>query len=159
MKHLLISAFFTATPLFASAQVGVAVHLNIGDPNFYGQVDLEPGVAPPVVYSTPMVVQPGPPGVYYPPLYLRVPIPYTQNWPQYCYYYNACNIPVFFIQEAWYLNVYAPMYRSRYPHGHREFVPRVYYQRDARHPQHELHHDERVDHRDRHEETREEEHR
>jgi hypothetical protein len=157
MKRLLLAALCAATPLFGMAQVNVGVNLNIGDPNFYGQVDLDQGVAPPVIYNTPVAVQPAPPGVYYPPVYLRVPPIYVQNWPQYCYYYNACNMPVFFVQENWYLTVYAPMYRSRYPYGHRGFVPRAMYQRNAQPPQHvEQRHDERGDHRkdERHEDER-----
>ena len=99
----------------------------IGDPGYYGQVDLVNNTPPPTIYSTPMVVQPAPPGVYYPPVYLRVPPMYYQNWPQYCGFYNACFYPVFFVQEGWYMNIYSPWYHRYYPYGRPGFTARVYY--------------------------------
>ncbi|PRC92416.1 hypothetical protein [Solimicrobium silvestre] len=162
MKRLLLATLLAASPLLSMAQVSVGVNLNIGDPNFYGQVDLENGPPPPVMYSTPVVVQPAPPGVYYPPVYLRVPTVYYQNWPQYCGMYNACYQPVFFVQENWYMHVYAPMYRSRYPHGRPGFAPRAFYnQHGGPGPRVEERRDEHGGqrHEDRHEEHREEDHR
>jgi hypothetical protein len=99
----------------------------IGDPGYYGQVDLVNNTPPPLIYSTPMVVQPAPPGVYYPPVYLRVPPMYYQNWPQYCGFYNACFYPVFFVQEGWYMNIYSPWYHRYYPYGRPGFTARVFY--------------------------------
>ena len=99
----------------------------IGDPNYYGQVDLGNNTAPPIVYATPMVVQPAPPGIFYPPVYLRVPPMYYQNWPQYCGFYNACFYPVFFVQDSWYMSVYSPWYRRYYPYGRPGFTAHIYY--------------------------------
>lgn len=99
----------------------------VGDPNYYGQVDLVNNPPPPVVYATPVVVQPLPPGVVYPPIYLRVPPVYYQNWPYYCGYYNACAYPVLFVQDAWYLGWYSPWYLRWYPRGRPGFVVRFGY--------------------------------
>jgi len=99
----------------------------VGDPNYYGQVDLVNNTPPPVIYSTPVVAQPAPPGVVYQPVYLRVPPAYYQNWPQYCGYYNACYYPVYFVQESWYISIYSPWYRRYYPYGRPGFVAHVYY--------------------------------
>jgi len=99
----------------------------VGDPAYYGQVDLVNNTVPPTVYATPVVAQPAPPGVYYQPVYMRVPAVYYQNWPQYCGYYNACFYPVFFVQESWYVGFYSPWYRRYYPYGRPGFVARVYY--------------------------------
>ncbi len=127
----------------------------IGDPGYYGQVDLVNNAPPPVIYSTPYVVQPAPPGVYYPPVYLRVPPMYYQNWPQYCGFYNACLYPVFFVQEGWYMNIYSPWYHRYYPYGRPGFSARVFYNghgggyhgephydRGVRHDEHEHEHHE-----------------
>jgi len=136
MKHVLLLALFAALPLISSAQeqypmqapmAAPPVNAPIGDQNYYGQVDLANNAPPPVVYTTPVVVQPAPPGVVYPPVYLRVPPGYYQNWPQYCGFYNACFYPVFFVQESWYINVYSPWYLRYYPYGRPGFVAHVYY--------------------------------
>jgi len=169
MKRLLLSSVITASlatlliasPPSALAQVSVGVNFNVGDPNFYGQVDLENGPPPPVMYNTPVVVQPAPPGVYYPPVYLRVPPAYYQNWPQYCSYYNACYQPVFFVQDSWYLRVYSPMYRTRYPQGRPGFAPHAYYNgRGGPAPRYEERHDDHGGQRhEEHHDDRREEHR
>ncbi len=99
----------------------------VGDPNYYGQVDLVNNTPPQVVYSTPAIVQPPPPGIVYQPVYLRVPPVYYQNWPQYCGYYNACYYPVYFVQDSWYIGIYSPWYRRYYPYGRPGFVAHVYY--------------------------------
>ena len=114
-------------PMQQQVQMPAAPQAPVGDPSYYGQVDLVNNTAPALVYSTPAVVQAPPPGVYYPPVYLRVPPVYYQNWPQYCGYYNACFYPVFFVQEGWYLNVYSPWYRRYYPYGRAGFRAHVYY--------------------------------
>ncbi|PRC92417.1 hypothetical protein [Solimicrobium silvestre] len=154
MKRLLLAALLAASPLLSMAQVNVDV--NIGAPNFYGQVDLENDAPPPVVFLTPVVVQQVPSDVYYPPVYLRVPETYYQHWPQYCAMYNACYQPVFFVQESWYLQVYAPMYRSRYPYGRPGFTPRAYYGA-PRYDYGPPRYDDRRDHRnERHDDRRDE---
>ena len=126
MKRLLLPALFAILPVigFAQDQDGPAPP-PIGDPGYYGQVDLTDNNAPPVIYSTPVIVQQAPQGVYYPPVYLRVPPVYYQNWPQYCGYYNACFYPVFFVQEGWYINWYGPWYRRYYPYGRPGFSART----------------------------------
>lgn len=125
MKRVLLSALFAVFPLIGFAQD--YAQIPVGHPGYYGQVDLIDNTPPPVIYSTPVVVQPVPAGVYYPPVYLRVPPGYYQNWPQYCELYNACFYPVFFVQEGWYVNIYSPWYRRYYPYGRPGFTVRIYY--------------------------------
>ncbi len=115
-------------PTISSAQDAPMQAPPVGDPNYYGQVDMVDNAPPPVIYSTPVMVQPAPIGVVYPPVYLRVPPVYYQNWPMYCGYYNACFYPVYFVQDAWYLNWYGPWYHRYYPYGRPGFVARVYFQ-------------------------------
>ena len=133
------------TPLLSMAQIRIGLNLNVGHPEFYGQIDLENAPPPQVIYSTPMVVEQG--GEYTQPLYLRVPEEYHRHWPRYCSMYNACRHPVYFVREDWYANEYAPHYRQHYPQGRPEFVPRVVYSA----PQ-EQRYDERGEHRERYEE-------
>ena len=168
MKHVLLPALFALLPIAGFAQVQVQLQVPMpqqmpmpqqapmpapqqvpmGDPGYYGQVDLVNNTVPPVVYATPVVIQTPPPGVYYPPVYLRVPPMYYQNWPQYCGYYNACFYPVFFVQDGWYLNMYSPWYRHAYPYGRPGFTARVYFNghgggyHGERHEEHGQFHDE-----------------
>lgn len=134
MKRALLVAMLTMLPLIGLAQEEASgwdqmpppPAVPVGDPGYYGQVDVI-NTAPPVVYATALIVQVPPPGVIYSPVYLRVPTYYYQNWPQYCGFYNACFYPVFFVQEVWYANVYAPWYRHYYPYGRPGFVAHVRY--------------------------------
>jgi hypothetical protein len=65
------------------------------------------------------------------PLYLRVPPGHAKKWSKHCGAYNACGRRVYFVRDDWYVNDYAPRYRSE--HGRHD--------RDDR----------RDDHRDKHE--------
>ena len=55
-------------------------------------------------------------GVARAPLYLRVPPGHARDWRRYCGRYDACGAPVYFVQDTWYRNVYAPRYRA--DHGY-----------------------------------------
>ena len=102
-----------ATPAFAQ-DVGVSV--SVGQPGFYGRIDMgDLGRPPALLYAQPIVVTPGPVGVVRPPIYLRVPPGHARHWRQYCARYNACGQPVYFVQDSWYNDVYVPYYRRTYP--------------------------------------------
>jgi hypothetical protein len=56
------------------------------------------------------------------PVYLWVPPGHQKNWRKHCYRYNACGVPVYFVQENWYRGHVAPQ-RGYYredddDHGH-----------------------------------------
>lgn len=111
MKHFLLAAALAAVaaPAFA-ADVGVSV--SIGEPGFYGRLDIGSYPQPQVIYPQPIVIQSVPVGVVAEPLYLRVPPGHRKNWAKHCRKYNACGQPVYFVQDRWYNNVYAPRYRE-----------------------------------------------
>jgi hypothetical protein len=110
MKRLLFIAALTvfAAPSFAS--VGVSV--NIGEPGFYGQIDIGNYPQPRVVYAQPVIIQRE--VVASEPIYLRVPPGHRKNWKRYCGQYNACGRPVYFVANTWYTNEYAPRYRREH---------------------------------------------
>ena len=89
----------------------VDVSIRVGQPNFYGRIDVGDVSRPQVVYAQPIIVQPPPAGVVVQPIYLRVPPGHAKHWNKHCQRYNACGQPVYFVQERWYNNVYAPRYR------------------------------------------------
>ena len=115
-KLLTSLMLFLGVTTLANADVGVAV--NIGQPGFYGQIVLGNAYpVPQIVYPQPVIVQPPPVAVVQPPMYLRVPPGHMKRWPQYCGNYGACGRQVYFVQDNWYQNVYAPRYNNANGYG------------------------------------------
>jgi hypothetical protein len=104
---LLLAA--SALPAFA-ADVGVSV--SVGQPGFYGRIDIGNAPRPVLIYPQPVVIQ----KVYVaqppPPLYLHVPPGHAQKWSKHCHKYDACSRPVYFVKDDWYNNVYVPHYQQ-----------------------------------------------
>ncbi len=112
MKKILLAAtLFAITATSIAADVGVSI--NIGQPGFYGQIDIGNAPPPRLVYARPIIVQQT---AHYveEPMYLRVPPGHAKKWSKHCGKYNACNRKVFFVQDNWYNNVYAPHYRNEH---------------------------------------------
>ncbi len=95
-----------------SAYAEVNVSIGVGQPGFYGQINIGSAPQPELINPTPVVIQPGPPGVLGEPMYLHVPPGYVKNWRKYCGRYNACGHPVYFVSNKWYNKVYVPHYRT-----------------------------------------------
>lgn len=117
VKSFFVSlVLISATATASAADVGVSV--NIGQPGFYGRLDIGDFPQPRVVYNTPVIIQRQ--VEVYDPIYLRVPPGHSKNWKNYCGRYQACGRPVYFVQDSWYQNEYAPAYRERHSkkHGH-----------------------------------------
>jgi len=118
LKRLLFSGLLlAATGSALAADVGVSI--SVGQPGFYGRIDIGdyPYPQPRLIYSNPIIVHRHA-DVYYEPLYLRVPPGHAKNWRRYCGRYNACGQPAYFVQDNWYRNEYAPVYRERHGYGH-----------------------------------------
>ena len=115
MKRFLIAATMAAatliTPAYA-ADVGVSV--TIGDPGFYGRIDIGDYPYPPprVIYSQPRVVERV--VIEREPVYLRVPPGHRKHWDWYCRQYGACGERVYFVQDDWYRRDFVPNYRERH---------------------------------------------
>ncbi len=132
-----IAASLVATP---AAAADVNVSIGIGDPSFYGRLDIGGMAPPPLLYTRPLLVTRGP--LIEEPLYLRVPPGHARNWRSHCGRYNACGRRVYFVQDNWYRTVYAPRYRHE--HGDRRGDRREYRHDDRRADQRNDH---RGDHR------------
>ncbi|MBK7648089.1 MAG: hypothetical protein IPJ12_13250 [Betaproteobacteria bacterium] len=111
MKRFLIAATLAAAALSASVPAAAQVSVSIGQPGFYGRLDIGGFPAPPLLFPQPMMIERVPVGR--PPLYLRVPPGHSRNWRKYCHRYNACGERVFFVQDNWYQQEYAPRYQER----------------------------------------------
>lgn len=97
----------------ALAEVGMSI--SIGEPGFYGRIDIGDAPRPALVYSQPMIIERT--AVVRPPIYLYVPPGQVKKWPKYCHKYNACGQRVYFVQDRWYNDVYAPHYRAEHGRG------------------------------------------
>ncbi len=93
-----------------AADVGVSV--SVGQPGFYGRIDIGNAPPPVLIYPQPVVVQKvyvaQPPA----PLYLHVPPGHAQKWSKHCHKYDACSRPVYFVKDDWYNTVYVPHYQK-----------------------------------------------
>lgn len=80
-------------------------------PGVYGRINIGNAPPPPLIYAEPVIIQR--PAVVVPrtPIYLYVPPGHAKNWGKHCGRYNACNQPVYFVQEP-------PPRRGPPPRGH-----------------------------------------
>jgi len=98
--------------LSAAAQAQVSV--SIGQPGFYGRIDIGDAPPPRLIYAQPVIIERDRYYMDRPPLYLRVPVGYQRDWRRHCRVYNACGQRVFFVQDAWYNDQYVPHYWRRH---------------------------------------------
>lgn len=119
ITKILFTAALAALALPASA-ADVGVSISIGEPGFYGRIDIGDYPRPRVIYAEPMIIHPVPVGVRYQPLYLHVPPGHAKNWRKHCKHYDACGRPVYFVEERWYNDIYVPAYHEKHhgPKGH-----------------------------------------
>jgi len=98
-----------AVPVLA-ADVGVSA--NVGEPGFYGHIEIGNVPQPPLlIYPEPVIISPAPVGVVLAPVYLYVPPGHAKHWDKHCHKYNACGQRVYFVQEGWFNDVYVPHYQ------------------------------------------------
>lgn len=103
-----IAATLLALPALAGAQVSVSV----GQPGFYGRIDVGDYPSPRLIYAEPRLVERV--RVRPAPVYLRVPPGHAKHWEKHCQDYGACARPVYFVQDDWYETVYVREYRDRH---------------------------------------------
>jgi len=110
-------ALVLALATLPSRAADVGVSISIGQPGYYGQINIGEVPQPPVViYNAPVVIERDP---HYagPALYLRVPPGYEKHWSKHCREYGACGRPVYFVRDDWYRGTYVPHYQQ---HHHEE---------------------------------------
>ncbi len=117
MKHFLfVIMMMLAVTSAQAADVGVSV--SVGQPGFYGRIDIGNYPQPEVIYAKPVVIHPAPAGVVYQPIYVHIPPGHEKHWSKHCAKYNACGRPVYFVRDRWYNEVYVPQYQARHGKGH-----------------------------------------
>lgn len=79
----------------------VGVSIEISQPGVYGRVDIGRFPQPAVIVPQPVII--GRPVMVAPqPVYLWVPPGHRKNWRKHCRDYNACGVPVYFVDHRWY---------------------------------------------------------
>lgn len=124
MKHfqLILAAsvaVLVATTGSSAIAADVGVSVQIGQPGFYGRINLGNSPPPVLIYPQPIVITEAPVFVPRQPIYLHVPPGHAKNWGAYCNRYNACGQPVYFVQDNWYNQQYVPQFRRDDRDGHR----------------------------------------
>jgi hypothetical protein len=111
MKRLFFAAALALATVPALA-ADVAMSISIGQPGFYGQIDIGGYPPPPVIYQQPRVMYRS--AVNRQPIYLNVPPGHARNWRKHCRQYNACGERVYFVQNNWYERQYVPQYQKKH---------------------------------------------
>ena len=133
MKSIVFGLALCASALPALAQTNVSV--SIGQPGFYGRVDLGDFVSRPVVYAQQPVIVTRGPAYIAEPVYLRVPVDHRRHWSRYCGRYGACGRQVLFVRDEWYRNTYVPRWREHHhPRPPVRVIERVEYRDHGRGP-------------------------
>jgi hypothetical protein len=117
LLHAALVAVCGAAIVYDPAQAQTALSLQLGQPGYYGQINIGNLAPPPVYDRRPVIVSPAWgrgrwDQAYLQPVYLRVPENQARDWRRYCSLYRACSRPVYFVRDAWYRNVYAPQVRA-----------------------------------------------
>jgi hypothetical protein len=112
MKRILM---VTAIAVLFSGPVhpaDVGVSISIGQPGFFGQLELGDFPTPQVIYTQPRYIE----RVYHKraPIYLRVPPKHMNHWGKYCHRYQACGERVYFVKDDWYDREYVPRYKEKH---------------------------------------------
>ena len=110
-RFLILAAIAAATVTTPALAADVGVSVSIGEPGFYGRLDIGGYPQPQVMYRQPVIVEREVSG---PPIYMRVPPGHAKNWRKHCREYNACGERVYFVQDNWYNREYVPRYQEQH---------------------------------------------
>jgi len=95
--HFALVLAFAGAAAHAATDVGVSI--GISQPGLYGRIEIGGRPPPPLLLPQPVIIAPAP--IARPPLYLYVPPGHQKNWKKHCGRYDACGVPVYFVQESW----------------------------------------------------------
>jgi hypothetical protein len=112
MKRLLLAAALTiAAASVPALAADVGVSISIGQPGFYGRINIGDYPHPQLLYRQPRLIHRVAARA---PIYLHVPPGHARNWSKHCREYDACGERVYFVQDRWYNQVYVPQYQARH---------------------------------------------
>lgn len=121
MKTWFLVSIVVLCSLVTLSEASAGVSLSIGQPGFYGRINIGGFSPPPVLYQQPIAINRVP--MDRAPIYLHVPANHARQWKRHCHDYNACGERVLFVQKQWYNQKFAPRYQAHQRggngHGHR----------------------------------------
>ena len=135
MKRLLFAAVLAAATSFPALAADVGVSVSIGQPGFYGRIDIGGYPPPRILYREPRVMYRA--AMNRQPIYMNVPPGHARKWRKHCREYNACGERVYFVQNTWYEREYVPHYQKQ--HGDRRDDRRDDHKNDHRDKQDDRH--------------------
>lgn len=102
IRHLACAAAALLLAAAGGAQAQTYINATVGGelaPGVYGRINIGNAPPPPLIYAEPVLIHR--PAVVVPraPIYLYVPPGHAKHWGKHCARYNACNQPVYFVQE------------------------------------------------------------
>jgi hypothetical protein len=100
MKHRILIALLSSLTALSSQAADVGVSISISQPGVYGRIDIGRFPQPVLIQAQPVVIRA--PRVAAQPVYLWVPPGHQKKWSKHCHRYNACGVPVYFVEEGWY---------------------------------------------------------
>ncbi len=119
IRAALACAAIACSAASPAANVDVGVSIGFSQPGVYGRIDIGRFPQPVLVAPQPIYVHRSPRRVE--PVYLWVPPGHQKNWRKHCHRYQACGVPVYFVQDAWYhQHVARDGYRDGYREGRRD---------------------------------------
>lgn len=110
MKLFLLAAVLLVSTASARAS-DVGVSVTIGEPGFYGRIDIGDYPTPQLLYRQPRYIQRRAAGRS--PIYMHVPPGHAKNWRKHCAAYGACDERVYFVGDRWYQREYVQRYQAR----------------------------------------------
>lgn len=113
---LLLLALMLGSASIAVRAADVGVSISVGEPGYYGRIDIGDYPRPQLMYSQPRMIRREAAGRQ--PIYLHVPPTHARNWRRYCATYDACDERAYFVRDRWYNNEYVPRYQERHRHRH-----------------------------------------
>jgi hypothetical protein len=142
MKRILLPLISILALTTGIANAQGTVSLSMGQPGFYGRIDIGNYPQPPLLIPNAVMANAG---VYSgPPIYLHVPPAHAHAWGRHCHLYGACDHLVYFVDNGWYNEVYVPGFRSgafAYAPPPVYVAPPIYFPRPYYgHPHHGHHH-------------------
>jgi hypothetical protein len=103
--RLVVSALAAAVVLGlipAAHATDVGVSIAISQPGVYGRIDIGSFPQPTVILPQPVIIQRPVVVQTVQPVYMWVPPGHRKKWSKHCAEYNACGVPVYFVDNGWY---------------------------------------------------------
>ena len=109
MKRLALGLVGLGLAIVVAQAAPAADGLLDQDPGIYGKLDLSRFGKPQVLNVKPLLVSTAKGAGKAKPVFVHVRPGWELHWSAHCAAYDACNVPVYFVTEGWFVHVYLPV--------------------------------------------------